>query len=42
MELLDRSLENLFAENKNKFSLKTVCMLAEQMVLFKKLIQLIS
>ena len=32
MELLGKSLETLFKENKSKFSLKTVCMLAEQMI----------
>ena len=32
MELLGKSLETLFQENNKKFSLKTVCMLAEQMV----------
>ena len=32
MELLGKSLETLFKENDNKFSLKTVCMLAEQMI----------
>ena len=32
MELLGKSLETLFQENDCKFSLKTVCMLAEQMI----------
>ena len=32
MELLGKSLETLFQENNCKFSLKTVCMLAEQMI----------
>ena len=32
MELLGKSLEKLFQENNCKFSLKTVCMLAEQMI----------
>ena len=32
MELLGKSLETLFKENDCKFSLKTVCMLAEQMI----------
>ena len=32
MELLGKSLEILFKENNSKFSLKTVCMLAEQMI----------
>ena len=32
MELLGKSLEILFKENNFKFSLKTVCMLAEQMI----------
>ena len=32
MELLGKSLETLFQENKCKFSLKTVCMLGEQMI----------
>ena len=32
MELLGKSLETLFQENNSKFSLKTVCMLAEQMI----------
>ena len=32
MELLGKSLETLFQENGCKFSLKTVCMLAEQMI----------
>ena len=32
MELLGKSLETLFQENNKKFSLKTVCMLAEQMI----------
>ena len=32
MELLGKSLEKLFQENKCKFSLKTVCMLADQMI----------
>ena len=32
MELLGKSLEILFEENNNKFSLKTVCMLADQMI----------
>jgi serine/threonine protein kinase len=32
MELLGKSLETLFQENECKFSLKTVCMLAEQMI----------
>ena len=32
MELLGKSLETLFQENEYKFSLKTVCMLAEQMI----------
>jgi hypothetical protein len=34
MELLDKSLDDLFVENKNKFTLQTVCMLADQMVLY--------
>ena len=33
MELLDKSLENLINENGKKFSLKTVCMVANQIVL---------
>ena len=33
MELLYKSLEDLLTENKNKLSLKTVCLLADQMVL---------
>ena len=32
MELLGKSLETLFQENNCKFSLKTVCMLADQMI----------
>jgi serine/threonine protein kinase len=32
MELLGKSLEDLFQESGCKFSLKTVCMLADQMV----------
>ena len=32
MELLGKSLETLFQENNCKFSLKTVCLLAEQMI----------
>ena len=32
MELLGKSLETLFQENNSKFSLKTVCLLAEQMI----------
>ena len=32
MELLHKSLEDLLIEYKNKFTLKTVCMLADQMV----------
>ena len=32
MELLGKSLEKLFQENNCKFSLKTVCMLGEQMI----------
>jgi len=32
MELLGKSLEDLFQDNGGKFSLKTVCMLADQMV----------
>ena len=32
MELLGKSLETLFKENNNQFSLKTVCMLADQMI----------
>ena len=32
MELLGKSLETLFQENNCKFSLKTVCMLGEQMI----------
>ena len=32
MELLGKSLEDLFQTRKCKFSLKTVCMLADQMV----------
>jgi len=32
MELLGKSLEDLFQESKKKFSLKTACMLADQMV----------
>jgi len=32
LELLGKSLENLFQDNTGKFSLKTVCMLAIQMV----------
>lgn len=33
MELLGKSLDELFNENGHQFSLKTVCMLADQMVL---------
>jgi hypothetical protein len=33
MELLGKSLEDLFQQRKCKFSLKTVCILADQMVL---------
>ncbi len=32
MELLGKSIENLINENGKKFTLKTVCMLAEQIV----------
>ena len=32
MELLGKSLEKLFQENNCKFSLKTVCMVGEQMI----------
>jgi len=32
MDLLGKSLEDLFIENKKKFDLKTVCMLADQMI----------
>lgn len=32
MELLGKSLEDLFQQRKCKFSLKTVCMLADQMI----------
>jgi hypothetical protein len=32
MELLGKSLEDLFQEYGKKFSLKTVCMLADQIV----------
>ena len=33
MELLFKSLEDLFQECGGKFSMKTVCMLADQMVI---------
>ena len=32
MELLGKSLEDLFQENGKRFTLKTVCMLADQMI----------
>mgnify|MGYP001810000186 CR=1 FL=1 len=32
MELLGKSLEDLFQSKGGKFSIKTVCMLADQMV----------
>ena len=39
MELLHKSLEDLLIENKNRLSLKTVCMLAHQMVFYFLLIE---
>jgi len=41
MELLYKSLEDLLADYKNKFTLKTICMLADQMVYFYSLLYFI-
>jgi len=36
MDLLGSSLEDLFAAAKRKFSLKTILLIADQMVIFTK------
>ena len=42
MDLLGSSLEDLFAAAKRKFSLKTILLLADQLVIFSETIQRIT